>query len=176
MKVTPIDIRNQKFGKALRGYDQGEVDAFLEVVSSSLEELITENVALKKRLSSAESTLAGYRDLEGNLKRALVTAQKSADEIRENAYKEAQLLMKETQMKAEKEEREAHEALSGLKKQITDLENLKRQYTARLRSLAETNLKILESMEKEDESYKEELQWAGARDQSEPSSDEETEI
>lgn len=176
MKVTPIDVRNQKFGKALRGYDQGEVDAFLEVVSSSLEELITENAALKKRLSSAESTLAGYRDLEGNLKRALVTAQKSADEIRENAYKEAQLLMRETQMKAEKEEREAHEALSGLKKQITDLENLKRQYTARLRSLAETNLEILESMDKEDESYKEELQWAGAQDQSEPGSDKETEI
>jgi cell division initiation protein len=176
LKVTPIDVRNQKFGKALRGYDQGEVDAFLDVVSSSLEELITENAALKKRLSSAESTLAGYRDLEGNLKRALVSAQKSADEIRENAYKEAQLLMRETQMKAEKGEREAHESLSGLKKQITDLENLKRQYMARLRSLAETNLRILESMEKEDESYKEELQWAGARDQSEPSSDEETEI
>ena len=176
MKVTPVDIRNQKFAKSFRGYDQTEVDAFLELTSSQLEELITENAGLKEKLSSVESTLKGYTDLEGNLKEALLTAQKSAEEIRENAKKEAQLLMRETQIKAERKMEEAYEILSGLRKQIADLENLKAEYLARLKSLVETHLKVLESMEKEDQSYKDELQLAGARNESESNSDSQIKI
>jgi cell division initiation protein len=176
VKVTPVDIRNQKFGKALRGYDISEVNAFLELVCSTMEELTMENAGLKEKFSSAQSTLKGYTDLEGNLKQALVIAQKTAEEIRENAQKEAQLLMRETQLKAERKMEEAYGILDGLKKKIADLENLKREYLARLKSLVETHLKVLESMEQEDESYKEEPQLAGVRDKSEPNSDEEIEI
>jgi cell division initiation protein len=176
VKVTPVDIRNQKFGKSLRGYDITEVDAFLELVCSTLEELITENAELKRKCSSAESTLKGYTDLEGNLKQALVTAQKTAEEIRENARKEAQLLMRETQIKAERKMEEAYEILDGLKKKIADLENLKREYLARLKSLVETHLKVLESMEKEDQPYKEEPQLAGVQDKSKSNSDKEIRI
>jgi cell division initiation protein len=176
LKVTPVDIRNQKFGKSFRGYDSSEVDAFLEVVSSSMEELIAESAHLKEKLYSAESTLKGYTDLEGNLKQALLAAQKSAEEIRENAQKEAQLLIRETQIKAERKMEEAYESLSLLKKQLADLENLKREYLARLKSLVETHLKVLESMEREDDSYKEEPQWAGTREKPESNSDREIEI
>jgi cell division initiation protein len=141
-----------------------------------MEELTTENAGLKEKCSSAESTLKGYTDLEGNLKQALVTAQKTAEEIRENAQREAQLLMRETQLKAERKMEEAYEILDGLKKQIADLENLKREYLARLKSLVETHLKVLESMDKEDESYKEEPQLASVRDKSRSNSDEEIEL
>jgi cell division initiation protein len=176
VKVTPVDIKNQKFARTFRGYDPSEVDAFMEVVCSSLEELIKENSQLKEKLSSLESTLVGYQDLEGNLKQALVTAQKTAEEIRENAQKEAQLLMRETQIKAERNMEQSYEVLTGLKKQIADLRNLKKEYLARLQSLVETHLKVLESMEKEDESYKEELPLAGSRAESKPDSDKEIKI
>jgi cell division initiation protein len=176
VKVTPVDIRNQKFGKSLRGYDVSEVDAFLELVCSTMEELTMENAGLKEKFSSAQSTLKGYTDLEGNLKQALVTAQKTAEEIRENAQKEAQLLMRETQLKAERKMEEAYEILDKLKKQIADLENLKREYMARLKSLVETHLKVLESMEKEDETYKEEPQLVGIQDKNKSDSDEEINI
>lgn len=176
MKITPVDIKNQKFGKSLRGYDPSEVDAFLEMVASTLEDQVKENAELKEKLSSVESTLTGYKDLEGNLKEALLTAQKSAEEIRENAQKEAQLLMRETKMKAERKTEESYSLLSRLKKQIADLDNLKKEYIIRLRSMLETHLKVLESMEKEDQSYKEELQLAGNRDQSKLDSHKETKI
>jgi len=176
LKITPVDIKNQKFGKSFRGYDPSEVDAFLEMVCSTLEDLIKENGELKEKLSSVESTLIGYKDLEGNLKEALLTAQKSAEEIRQNAQKEAQLLMRETQIKAERKMEESYNVLSGLKRQIADLNNLKREYVIRLRSMLETHLKGLESMEKEDQSYKEELQLAGSRGQSKSSSDREMKI
>ena len=176
MKITPVDVRNQQFGKSFRGYDPSEVDSYLEMVCSSLEDLIKENAGLKEKLSSVESTLIGYRDLEGNLKAALVTAQKSAEEIRENATKEAQLLMRETKLKADRNLEETHNTLSGLKKQIADLQNTKREYLARLKSLVETHLRVLESMEEEDQAYKKEPQLAGNRGQSRSNSDEEIKI
>lgn len=176
MSITPVDIKNQQFGKSFRGYDPSEVDSFLEMVCSSLEELIKQNAELKEKLSRAESTLVGYQDLEGNLKSALLTAQKAADEIRENAAREAQLLMRETKIKAERNMEEALNTISDLKKQIADLENTRREYLARLKSLVETHLKVLESMEKEDRSYKEEPQLAGSRVQPKSNSDEEIKI
>lgn len=176
MKITPVDIKNQSFGKSFRGYDPSEVDAFLEMVSSTLEDLLQENSQLKEKLSSVEATLTGYKDLEGNLKQALVTAQKSAEEIRENAQKEAQLLMRETQMKAESKLEESYSLLSRLKKQIADLENLKKEYIIRLKSLLDTHRNILQSMEKEDRPYKEEPQLAGSHGQSKSDSDKEIKI
>ena len=176
MKITPVDIKNQQFGKSFRGYDPSEVDSFLEMVCSTLEDLVRENAGLKEKLSSAESTLVGYKDLEGNLRSALVTAQKSAEEIRENATKEAQLLMRETKIKADRNMEETHDTLSRLKKQIADLQNTKREDLARLKSLVETHLRVLESMEKEDESYKKEPQLAGSRRQPKSNSDEEMKI
>ena len=176
MKITPVDVRNQQFGKSFRGYDPSEVDSFLERVYTSLEDLIRENAGLKEKLSLVESTLIGYKDLEGNLKAALVTAQKSAEEIRENATKEAQLLMRETKLKADRNLEETHNTLSGLKKQIADLQNTKREYLARLKSLVETHLRVLESMEEEDQAYKKEPQLAGNRGQSRSNSDEEIKI
>ena len=176
MRITPVDIRNLEFGKSFRGYDPSEVDSFLERVYSSLEDLIKENAGLKERLTAVESTLIGYKDLEGNLKAALVTAQKSAEEIRENATKEAQLLMRETKIKAERNMEEALNTVSGLKKQIADLENTKKGYLARLKSLVETHLRVLESMEEEDQAYKEEPQLAGNQGQSRSNSDQEMKI
>jgi cell division initiation protein len=176
VKITPVDIKNQQFGKSFRGYDPSEVDSYLEMVCSSLEDLIKENAGFKEKLSSVESTLVGYQDLEGNLKSALVTAQKSAEEIRENAAKEAQLLMRETKMKADRNLEEAYGTLSGLKKKIADLENTRREYLARLKSLVETHLRVLESMEKEDQTYKKEPQLAGSQGQPKSNSDEEMKI
>jgi cell division initiation protein len=176
VKITPVDVRNQQFGKSFRGYDPSEVDSYLEMVCSALEDLIKENAGLKERLSSVESTLIGYKDLEGNIKSALVTAQKSAEEIRENAAKEAQLLMRETKIKAERKMEESLNTLTSMKKQIADLQNTKKEYLARLKSLVETHLRVLESMEKEDEAYKKEPQLAGSRGQSRLNSDEEMKI
>jgi cell division initiation protein len=176
VKITPVDVRNQQFGKAFRGYDPSEVDSYLEMVCSTLEDLIKENAGLKEKLSSVESTLVGYKDLEGNLKAALVTAQKSAEETRENATKEAQLLMRETKIKAERKMEESLNTLSEMRKQIADLENTKKEYLARLKSLVETHLRVLESMEKEDQAYKEEPQLAGSRGQSRTNADEEMKI
>ncbi len=163
MRITPVDIKNQKFGKSLRGYDTSEVDSFLEMVTSTLEELTLENHQLKEKVQGMETSLGGYKDLEGNLKEVLLTAQKSAEELKKNAEKEAQLLLREAKMKSERNLEETYHVLSRLKKEISELKNMKREYILRLNSMLETQLKLLESMETEDQSYKEELQTVAGK-------------
>ena len=176
MNITPVDIKNQKFGKSFRGYDPSEVEGFLEMVASSLQELLLENNRLTESLCSVESTLKGYTDLESTLKDALVTAQKTADEVRQNAQKEAELLMRETKLKAERNLEETYGTLSRIKKRIADLENLKRDYLVRFKSLLDTHRNVIESMEKEEAPYKEEPLLAGSRSQPKTNSNKEIKI
>ena len=176
MKITPVDIKNQKFAKSFRGYDPSEVEGFLEMVATSMEELLLESSGFKEKLSVAESTLKSYTDLENNLKNALVTAQKAAEDIRENAKKEAELLMRETRLKAERNMEEAYGTISTIKKQVADLENLKRDYLVRFKSLLDTHRNIIESMEKKDTSYKEEPLLAGNKSQPKLNSDREIKL
>lgn len=165
MKITPVDIKNQSFGKSFRGYDQTEVDSFLEMVTSTLEDLTIENNQLKEKLQAVESTLEGYKELEGNLKEVLLTAQKSAEELRKNAEKEAQLIIRETKIKTERKLEESYHILSELKSQIAELQNLRKEYLIRLKSMIQTQLALLESMEREDQSYKEEPQLVQSGEQ-----------
>jgi len=171
LKITPVDIKNQKFGKSLRGYDSSEVDSFLEMAASTLEELILENHYLKEKLQSSESSLGGYKELEGNLKEVLLTAQKSSEELKKNAEKEAQLIMREAKLRSERGLEETHHLLFNMKKDISDLKNLKQESILRLKSMLETQMKLLESMEAQDQSYKDDLKIVQIHGSSNPESD-----
>jgi cell division initiation protein len=157
LKITPEDIKKQNFSKSFRGYDQAEVDAFLGLVALQLEELIKENSDIKKKLSPLESVSLDQKDMEKTIHEVLLTAQKSAEEVKKNAEKEAELLLREAKVKSERKLEETHTTLSELRKQIIELKDLKKSHILRLKSLLDTQLKILESMEKEEESYKREV-------------------
>jgi cell division initiation protein len=156
LKITPADIKKQNFSKSFRGYDQAEVDAFLGLLAGDLEELTKENSDIKAKLSRLGSALSDYKDMEKAIQEVLLTAQKSAEEVKKNAEKEAELSLREAKVKSERMLEETHTALSELRKQIIELKTLKKTYMLRLRSILDTQLKILKSMEKEDESYKRE--------------------
>jgi cell division initiation protein len=157
LKITPADIKKQAFSKSFRGYDRAQVDAFLGLVAGDVEELIKENNNIKEKLSRLESTMVDYKDMEKTIQEVLLTAQKSAEEVKKNAEKEAELLLREAKVKNERILEETHTTLSELRKQIIELKNLKKSYILRLKSLLDTQLKILESMEKDEESYKREV-------------------
>jgi cell division initiation protein len=158
LKITPEDIKSQNFSKRLKGYDQGEVDAFLSLVALDLQELSKEHSRVKEKLSLLESRMVDYEDMEKVIHEVLLKSQKSAEEVKKNAEKEAELLVREAKLKNERMLEETHAVLSELKKQIIELKDLKRSYILRLKSILETQMRILESMENEDESYKREPQ------------------
>src|SRR2546422_2040695 len=99
MKITPIDISGHRFAKRMRGYDPEEVRSFLNLVSGEFERLVIENNALKEELAQIKAGIADYKERERILKDTLVTAQKLAEDMKEEARKEAQLVVKEAEIR-----------------------------------------------------------------------------
>lgn len=91
--ISPIEVRKREFSRSLRGYSREEVDSFLSSVSDEFEKLYRENAELKEAVQRAELDMAKYRKLEDTLNQTLLLAQQTAEEIRSNAHKEAQMLV-----------------------------------------------------------------------------------
>ena len=82
MNVSPLDLRQQRFRSALRGFDKIEVTSFLAAVADDYEHALRETDKLRQDVVRMESALNEHRELEKNLKATMVTAQKLADDIR----------------------------------------------------------------------------------------------
>ena len=95
MALTPVEIRHVKLKRTLLGYRREGVDGLLEEVTTSFQDVWRERADLGDRVEQLEAELARYRDLEGLLRATLVTAERAAAELREQAQKEADLIVTE---------------------------------------------------------------------------------
>jgi cell division initiation protein len=100
MRLTPLDIHQKDFRTSLRGYNQEEVDAFLDEVADEFERLFKENIDLSEKLDAANDKVRGYAEIEKTLHNTMLAAQQSAEEIRAKADKEADGLMRDAELKA----------------------------------------------------------------------------
>ena len=101
MKVTPLDLRQQRFNTVMRGYDRGEVAAFLNEVADDYENALREADRLRQEVAKLEAVLSEHRGQERNLKNTLLTAQKMADEVKDQATAEAERVIKEAESRAD---------------------------------------------------------------------------
>jgi len=88
--LTPMDIHNKDFKRSFRGYNEDEIDDFLDKVVNDYEKLFRENDRLKEDLARAQKDNEQYHQLEQNLKDTLLVAQKTAEEVTSNARKNAE--------------------------------------------------------------------------------------
>ncbi|KIL35352.1 septum formation initiator [Cohnella kolymensis] len=143
MPLTPLDIHNKEFGRRLRGYDEDEVNEFLDQIIKDYEAMIRENKELQNQVASSQEKLGHFTNIEETLSKTIIVAQEAADEVRNNAKKEAQLIIKEAEKNAD---RIINDSLSKSRKVALEVEELKKQaaiYRARFRALVETQLEIL---------------------------------
>jgi cell division initiation protein len=128
MRMTATDIRQQQFAVRLfRGFDPQEVDAFLEEMADDFDELTRENTLLREQLVQVEEKSRGVEGREKTLQETLVTTQKIAEEFKENARREAELVLREAHLRAEKFMQDAREEHAKLTADISGLRRLKRQ-------------------------------------------------
>ena len=102
MKITPIEINKQEFKRSLRGYDPVEVDTFLEMIGKDYEKILDQNSKYQKRIIELETELKNYKEVESTLKQTLMSVQETSDKSLENIKREADLLRKESELKANK--------------------------------------------------------------------------
>jgi cell division initiation protein len=143
-RLTVLEIETKKFRKRLRGYDPAAVDAFLQEVAAHYEEVVTENRRLREESVGLRQEAERYRAMEDALKESLVLAQRSADETRSNAHKEAELILREAHLKAEQIVREAETRAQRILAETEALEARKRAVLMDLRGLLLAHLNALE--------------------------------
>lgn len=122
MKLTPLDIHHKEFGRAIRGYNEAEVDEFLDKVADELERLFKENIDLNERLEAAEERLRGFLDMERTLHNTMISAQKSAEDIVGSAHRESEVVLRDAEVKAKEI---VHSALQQKQKAQSELVRLK---------------------------------------------------
>ncbi|MFI2857505.1 DivIVA domain-containing protein [Paenibacillus sp. JSM ZJ436] len=157
MSLTPLDIHNKEFSRRLRGYDEDEVNEFLDQVIKDYESVIRENKEMKNQLMAMQERLDHFTNIEETLSKTIIVAQEAADEVKINAKKEAELIVKESEKNAD---RIINDALGKSRKIALEVEELKKQasiYRTRFRSLVEAQLELLkhdgwESLEKREPS------------------------
>ena len=133
MQMTPLDIRNKEFSKGIRGYQCGEVEKFLEAVSQEFESAYTENFELREKTKALEAEISHFRQIENTLQQTLILAQQTAEEVKQAARHEAELLLREAEQKKLTQVSEAQKKWEEIQGEIEEL--------ARKRDLLRTQLK-----------------------------------
>ncbi|MEE4264117.1 MAG: DivIVA domain-containing protein [Desulfobacteraceae bacterium] len=144
MNITPLDIQQQKFKIRIRGFDVREVDAFLEQVANVFESLKRNHKDMQEEVRRLEIEIQGYRKREETFKRALLNSQKVLDQMKDNARKSAELIIAESEVKAEKILNNAHNRLAQLHEDISELKRQRTQIEVQIGSIVEAHSKLLE--------------------------------
>jgi len=145
MRITPLDIRKQEFRKAMRGLDAEEVYAFLATVGDEYESILNDNKALRERLLELDDKVQEYRTMERTLRDTLLTAERVTLEAKENARREAGLIIKEAQIEAEKALRDINTNAMNLRQEVSQLRGQRESYLGRMKVIAESLLKFIEN-------------------------------
>ena len=107
MPLTPLEIHNKEFGTRMRGYDQDQVNEFLDQVIRDYELLIRQNKELKDELDIANKKLSNYEEMQESLNKSIIVAQDAADRLRENTDREIEVIKREAESYVENVRKEA---------------------------------------------------------------------
>lgn len=144
MALTPLDIHNKEFTRGFRGYDEDEVNDFLDQIIKDYETVIQDKKQLEHKVAELNTKLEHFSSIEETLNKSILIAQETAEDVKHNASKEAKLIIKEAEKNAD---RIINESLAKSRKIALEIEELRKQskvYKSRFRMLVETQLEMLE--------------------------------
>ena len=145
MKITPLDIRQKRFGANFRGFTRREVEAFLDFVATEFEEIVKENISLKDEMKRAQLRLEQYQERERTLQETMITAQRISEDLKAAAKKEAEIVLADAENQAEKIVQGAHVKLVQVVEDINELKRQRVQFESQVRSIIASHSKMLET-------------------------------
>ena len=147
--ITPLEIENKQFAKAMRGYNADEVDQFLDEITLDLQKLLAENERLKAKVESLESDLNQYKKSETSELNTLESAKKLMRDISESAEKRAEIIIKNAQLDADVMQRDAKESISKLTEEGAKLKDKITRFRGRYKQILEDELNELDGSSEE---------------------------
>ena len=151
MKLTPLEIKKQKFKSKVRGFDPAEVETFLEMVSDEYESVLNERNHLSEEVAKLRTQLRDYQQVEKTLQDTLMNAQETVSQSRENSKREAKIVIREAELKAERILDEAREKLDRMRNELTILKSQKESFGKRLKHLLESQIELIKVLEEDDQ-------------------------
>ena len=149
--LSPIEIQSHNFRTRFKGYDKDDVKLFLNAVAESYQELSIENFNLKKEVERLSASLEEFKSRENLLRDALYLAQKTADDLKANAEKEAEAIVKEAELKGEEQIKNAMVRAHLIERQIMDIKIERENTILALKDFISRLSTLLEAIEKSKE-------------------------
>lgn len=143
MKITPLDIRRKEFKRSVRGYTDEEVDIFLDEVADEFERLFQANMELDDKVHRLEEQSAGLTQVREALEKTLVTAQVQSEDMRSNAHKESELILRDAELKARDIVHDSYGETQKVQQALFQLKLLEEDFRFKFRSLLEGYLNLL---------------------------------
>lgn len=150
MRITPMDMRQQRFRTAMRGYDRTEVVAFLTEAADDYEQAMREIDRLRADLQRMEALLSEHRQREASLRDTLLTAQRLSDDLKETAQNEAKLIVREAQGRADLLLQKAQVRLEELDHDVNELKLRRRDAEGALEASIQALYRALEFIRDQD--------------------------
>jgi cell division initiation protein len=149
MKITPLEIQQQRFRIRFKGFDIREVDEYLDNIAEELSSTESKCERLEEENRRLVQENRDYREREETFKRALVSSQKVMEQMKENARKSAEHIISNAEVKAEKILNRAHNRLAQLHEDIAELKRQRIQLETQIRAVLETHTKLLDAQKEE---------------------------
>lgn len=144
--ITPLDIENKKFSKrALNGYSTEEVDDFLDELTIDYERIYKEASEAKQTIENLNAEIAKYRQMETTLQSTLLMAQNAAEEVKNSAKQQADMILSEAQVAAREQASNIDSSIIAKQQELNNLKQQIETYKAKMENLLVSQLELLKN-------------------------------
>jgi len=151
MPLTPLDVLQKQFGPARKGgYDADEVQRFLDEVREAWEASLKENFKLREELATLDAAVDALRAEQDEIRKTLVLARRMAVDLESTAHREADVLVGEARLEAERILAAAHDERRALQEELVHLKSTRLHHLAQMRALVDAHGRMLDAIEAQD--------------------------
>ena len=143
-RITVVDIQHRTFKRALQGYDRTDVDQFLDEIIESLEDEATARAALEAEIADLKERISHFKSMEESLQSTLLLAQRTADEVKAAAHKEADLIKQEARLQSEREIGALSERVEEARREFQRMADIAEKAKSEIRSLLLSHLSLID--------------------------------
>lgn len=151
MNITPLDIQQKRFHVGFRGYDRGEVETFLDLVREDMELLLREVTELREFRQTYEDRLRELHEKEETVKNTMIMTQKIAEDLKENARKEASLLLQDAELRSQQIVGNAQQEKGRIEAELQELRRRKHHFLQDIKKVIQMHLEMVNFEEGGDE-------------------------
>ncbi len=145
MAIRPVDIRRKEFKNGFRGYEANQVDDFLDEVADEFERTFAENQRMSEEITTLQERLQQFEDLESSIREALVHAQQTSRDLRRNAGKEAELIVREAKEQSHRILADSSSRIERVQESYEVLRKAKQEFSNDFRHLLKSYLAVMDN-------------------------------